>query len=103
MTDKNNALILEMIDIFIPQVEEMWKEMQSLYDRKDYEGLGNLAHKAKSSVAIMGMEEMSRMLKDLEISCREKKNTLLYQGIIDSFRSEGINAIRELEEYKKNH
>jgi len=103
MADGNNDLMLEIIDIFVVQVEEFWIEMQGLYDKKDYDSLGKLAHKAKTSVAIMGMEPMSKKLKELEIWCQEEKNTELYQEIISNFKSECIIVIQELIEYKKIH
>jgi HPt (histidine-containing phosphotransfer) domain-containing protein len=103
MTDGNNDLILEIIDIFVVQVEEFWVEMQDLNDKKDYDSLGKLAHKAKTSVAIMGMDTMSKKLKELEIWCQEEKNPEFYQEIISNFKSECLIVIKELIEYKKIH
>jgi HPt (histidine-containing phosphotransfer) domain-containing protein len=103
MADGNNELMLEIIDIFVVQVEEFWIEMQDLFDKKDYDSLGKLAHKAKTSVAIMGMDTMSKKLKELELWCQEAKNTEIYQDIISNFKSECLIVIDELMEYKKNH
>lgn len=102
MTDGNNELILEIIDIFVIQVEEFWNQMESLYNSKDYDALGKLAHKAKSSVAIMGMNTVSNKLKNLELYCHEEKNIEQYEEIISSFKSECLVVIQELLEYKKN-
>ena len=38
---------------------EIYNEMKSLLAAKNYLHLGLLAHKAKSSVAIMGMKELA--------------------------------------------
>ena len=103
MTDENNELILEIIGIFVIQVEEMWNEMQSLFDKGDYISLGLLAHKAKSSVAIMGMKKMEGKLKELEIFCQEKRNSEFYQDIIKEFKNDCMLAIDELLIYKENH
>jgi HPt (histidine-containing phosphotransfer) domain-containing protein len=102
MTDENNELILEIIEIFVLQVEEIWKEMQLLYDKGDFTSLGMLAHKAKSSVAIMGMKEMEGKLKKLELFCQEKINSELYQDIILEFKNESLQAIDELLLFKEN-
>jgi HPt (histidine-containing phosphotransfer) domain-containing protein len=101
MTEENNELILEMIDIFIDQVEEIWIEMQDLFNKKDYDSLGKLAHKAKSSVAILGMEALSKKLKTMELLCQTGKNTEFYQEFINEFKSECTLAINELQDYKK--
>lgn len=102
MAGDNYELILEIIDIFVIQAEEFWNEMQDLYNKKDYDALGKLAHKAKSSVAIMGMDELAIKLKNLELLCNDGKNIELYQDIISNFKAECIIVIEELLEYKNN-
>ena len=101
MTGGNIELILEIIDIFVIQAEEFWNQMQSLYDGKDFDALGKLAHKAKSSVAIMGMKSVSKKLKNLELLCQEEKNIDQYQEIISNFKAECLIVIEELFEFKK--
>ncbi len=103
MTDGNDVLIIEMIDIFTTQVEEFWIEMDELLKNKDYDSLGKLAHKAKSSVAILGMIKLSNELKSLELYCAEQKHMDLYPEIVSNFRSECLIAVKELQEYKKLH
>jgi HPt (histidine-containing phosphotransfer) domain-containing protein len=101
MTDGNFELILEIIDIFVVQVEDYWNQMDCLNRAKDFDALGKLAHKAKSSVAIMGMKSASKKLKNLELLCLEEKNTDQYIEIISNFKSESELVIEELLEYKK--
>ncbi len=102
MSGDNQELIQEMIGIFISQVEEFREEMQLLLDSREYEALGKLAHKAKSSVAIMGMESLAGKLKELELMARKKENIYQYQSYIDLFKADCLDAIRELEFYKKS-
>ena len=66
MTGNDRILINELIDIFIDQVNEIGKELEEAYSRSNFEWLGKLAHKAKSSVAIMGMNKLSKKLKEFE-------------------------------------
>jgi len=101
MTDGNNELFLEIIDIFVVQVEEIGREMTVLYEKGEYDLLGKLAHKAKSSVAIMGMETLAADLKMLEHYCDEKSNVDKYQDIIFRFKIECEEIIKELVELKK--
>lgn len=102
MSDGNTELILEMIDIFTSQVEEFRNEMDVLYKRGDFENLGKLAHKAKSSVSIFGMTEISNKLKELEILCMKKKDTGSYPEIITKFKTDCSQAVSELIDYKRN-
>ena len=102
MSDNNQELIQEMIDIFESQVEEFGEEMQQLLDNKDYEALGKLAHKAKSSVAIMGMDDLSFKLKELELMVKREENKNEYQSYVDLFKTDCQEAIDELEIFKKS-
>ena len=97
----DREIVSELIDIFRQQRKEFYEEMLSLYAAKLYPQLGQLAHKAKSSVAIMGMEELAARMKHLEISAREGDNPEEYREIIDFFWSESALALEELDDYLK--
>jgi HPt (histidine-containing phosphotransfer) domain-containing protein len=95
----SKEIIREMVDIFIGQVPEFYSEMQSLYNDGKYHELGLMAHKAKSSVAIMGMDSLAGKLKELELLAKAGENTGEYSNYIHEFHIETEKAIRELEEY----
>jgi HPt (histidine-containing phosphotransfer) domain-containing protein len=96
MSGGNSELILEMISIFNTQAVEFAEEMDRLLDSKQYELLGKLAHKAKSSVSIMGLENLAQGLKDLENFTREGKNESSYAAIVENFKQETSEALKEL-------
>lgn len=92
-------LIREMIDIFRSQVLEFKEEMEHLYSEGEYFDLGLLAHKAKSSAAIMGMEDLAVRLKELEIKAKEGIEPEKYKDYINNFISQTRQAIEELDSY----
>lgn len=96
------GIINEIVIIFKEQSVEIYNEMKSLLASKNYTSMGLLAHKAKSSVAIMGMNEMAIMLKTFELQAKEGKETQLYENYIERFRSETEEAIRELDDLISN-
>ena len=98
MSGGSKELVKEMVDIFISQVPEFTSEMKSLLAKRDYQSLGMLAHKAKSSVAIMGMEELAKYLKEFELLAKEGKNTESYSDMINKFEADCNTAITELKE-----
>jgi HPt (histidine-containing phosphotransfer) domain-containing protein len=100
MTDGNPDLIRELVDIFISQADEYTKEMQEFYSKSDWQSLSRLAHKAKSSVAIMGMSELSDMLKDFELSARDQTNVDKFFDYINKFEHDINIACRELKTMK---
>lgn len=97
----NNSpeLIKEMIEIFRDQVSEFTDEMESLYSAGQYYELGLLAHKAKSSVAIMGMDDLAKSLKELELNAKEGVKTETYRDHINIFVGQTGEAMKELDNY----
>ena len=98
----DNEIIREIVEIFKSQVPEFISEMKDLLDKKDYHELGLLAHKAKSSIAIMGMEDLAIMLKDFELNAREGINQVKYPIYISRFENDTASAIIELDYFLSN-
>jgi len=98
MADGNKELIIEMVDIFKEQVKEFKVQMNTLLDKKNWHGLGKLAHKAKSSVSIVGMEKQASELKELELLTQKEENPEVYETYVNQFIEECEDAIVELDE-----
>jgi len=102
MTEGNKGLISEMIEIFSTQVNQYRSLMLQFYIEENWEEISQLAHKAKSSVAIMRMKDLAQKLKELELLARYGKDTESYPAMIDEFRNECKIAIAELQDYVSN-
>jgi HPt (histidine-containing phosphotransfer) domain-containing protein len=98
----DNELLKELIGMFRDQVAEFNAEMSLLLNEKKYQALGRLAHKAKSSVAIMGMDSLANMLKTFELQAVDGKNPEKYEAYIARFESETLSALEELDDLVKN-
>lgn len=98
----SREVVLELLEIFRNQASEFYLEMKSLNQAGRFNELGLLAHKAKSSVAIMGMEPLASRLKEMELSTREANHNHDYSETIETFRTETTGAIKELEHYSEN-
>lgn len=94
----DSGIINEIVQIFKDQCVEIYNEMRSLNSGKEYYLLGLLAHKVKSSVAIMGMDDLASMLKTFEIQAKEGKESHLYESYITRFKTETDEAVIELED-----
>jgi HPt (histidine-containing phosphotransfer) domain-containing protein len=97
MSGGDPKFIREMIVLFRDQIEEYKNIMPELLDNEDYDGLSRIAHKAKSSVAIMGMTEVADMLKELEILTHDKIEVERYRPLVSYFLEQSELAIAELE------
>jgi HPt (histidine-containing phosphotransfer) domain-containing protein len=102
MSGGNMDLVLEMMNIFREQVAEFSKEMDHHLENREYELLGKLAHKAKSSVSIMGLQDLAKELKNLENLAHEGKKTESYAGIVAKFKQETSEALQELKVISDN-
>ena len=96
------GIINEIVIIFKEQSLEIYNEMKSLLSKQNYVSLGLLAHKAKSSVAIMGMSKLAEMLKTFELQAREGKEPQLYESYIERFFNDTREAIKELDDLISN-
>jgi HPt (histidine-containing phosphotransfer) domain-containing protein len=92
----DNELIREIVDMFRDQSAEIYIEMKALLAKKEYQALGLLAHKAKSSVAIMGMADLAIMLKTFELNAKENIESNEYESYIARYRNDTEEANKEL-------
>ena len=99
MSGGDTEIIKEMIGIFNEQVQEYMIEMPRLLAEKNYHALGKLAHKAKSSISIMGMSAVASDLKSLETLTKNNQNTEIYPKIVGNFVLQckiGVSELTEL-------
>ena len=98
----DNETIREIVVMFSEQVVEMYDEMRVLLSEKKYQALGMLAHKAKSSVTIMGIKDLAAILKTLEIQAKEGKETEKYESYVTRFGNDTREAVKELDNLINN-
>lgn len=102
MSAGNKDLVLEMIGIFKAQVSEFAKDMEKHLADQEYELLGRLAHKAKSSISIMGLNDLAVELKTFENLAKSGEEVDRYPLFIEKFKSETAEAVDELNEVVSN-
>jgi len=96
MSGGDSKFIKEMIELFREQIDEYKSIMPELLQNKDYDGLSKVAHKAKSSVAVMGMTEVADLLKELELLSHDEIEIERYEPLITHFLEQSELAISEL-------
>jgi HPt (histidine-containing phosphotransfer) domain-containing protein len=102
VSEGDPEIVREIVDIFKAQSTEIYEEMKILLSHEKYDELGLLAHKAKSSVAIMGMTDLATMLKTFEIQARKGIDPLMYESYIERFKSDVDASLIELEDLITN-
>ncbi|PWD98676.1 glycoside hydrolase family 25 domain-containing protein [Marinilabilia rubra] len=72
IAEGDKGIIDELITIFLEQIPEFTEGLDQSFAKKRWLDVAAIAHKAKSSVVSMGMEELgNRDLKNLELSAKE--------------------------------
>jgi len=97
MSGGDDKFIREMVDLFREQIGEYKQYMPELLRNKDYDKLSKMAHKAKSSVAVMGMSQVADQLKDLEILAHKGEEVERYETFVNEFLEQCELALIELE------
>lgn len=89
----------EIAGIFGSQVPEFLAGMRSLLSQEKYYELGLLAHKAKGSVTVLGMDETAKMLKEFELLAKAGDQKEKYTGFISRFEADTSTVMTEVEDY----
>lgn len=71
-------MINEIVMLFLEQAPRHIEEMQESHQQQNFDLLGIVAHKAKSSVVMLGLNELASKLSKIEKNTRDRKN---YDGL----------------------
>jgi HPt (histidine-containing phosphotransfer) domain-containing protein len=102
ITGGEPEIVKEMIEMFIEQVAEFKVNMDNYLAKKQYIDLGKEAHKAKSSVLIVGMEDLGKNLKKLQLLTEANKDVESYPDYVKMFHEHCDAALIELQNELKN-
>lgn len=100
MTGGDKEIMQEMVDLFISQVPEFCENLNKYLENKDYDALGKEAHKAKSSVLIVGMNDLAKDLKNLQLLTIANTEKETYPVYVKKFETQCYSAIEELKHWK---
>jgi HPt (histidine-containing phosphotransfer) domain-containing protein len=102
VAEGNNEIVREMIGLFNAQVPEFIANLNTFLKEKRYLELGKEAHKAKSSVLVMGMEELAVDMKTLQLATIDGIEEDKYPEYVQKFETQCLAAVAELNEELKN-
>jgi HPt (histidine-containing phosphotransfer) domain-containing protein len=96
MTAGDKSLMKEMVLIFEEQFDEFSAKMKASLMSSNWKELARLAHKAKPSVAVMGMADIAEELRNLEMLASEGIEPERYGMIIEKYIEACKKASEEL-------
>ncbi|MBN1769165.1 MAG: Hpt domain-containing protein [Prolixibacteraceae bacterium] len=102
ITGGESSIVREMVEMFFAQIDEFKQNLNQFLKEEKWTELGKEAHKAKSSVLIVGMEELGKNLKKLQLLTEEEKEVDTYPDYVKMFEEQCDAAVKELEEELNN-
>lgn len=102
ITGGEAEIMKEFIQMFFDQLPEFREGLTNHLLNKKYKELGELAHKAKSSVMTFGMNELGYRLKELQLKTQKLEEIESYPEYVNEFMEEIAQAEKELQEDMKN-
>lgn len=96
ITGGESAITKEFIQMFFDQLPEFKDGMTILLAEKKWKELGELAHKAKSSVMTFGMNDLGNHLKELQIKTQRLEDIEAYPVYVEEFMNMIVLAETEL-------
>ncbi len=94
----DKTIMEKAISKFIETTPNMLDKMDSLLNQQDYEELAKSAHKLKSSVAMMGMEEILKTIKNIEFVSKSRERLDALPVLINRTRKMTQFAMVELQQ-----
>lgn len=98
ITGGEPEVMQEFIQMFFDQLPEFRDGLTSHLANKKWKELGELAHKAKSSVMTFGMNDLGLRLKELQLKTQKLEDIDSYPKFVDEFISTIAQAEIELKE-----
>ena len=97
MSSGDVNLMKEMVSIFKEQVPEFVSEMKTHLQNKDWKMLASVAHKAKSTISIIGLTDLVLELKTFEENVLNSASVDSYLKFIQLFEDTCNKAIIQLD------
>jgi len=97
VTDGDTELMKELVDIFKTQVPEYVQEFKEALAENNFDALSKIAHKSKSSIAIMGLSDLASTLGQFEIEAKDGTASDKYESYIADFEKECYEALEQIE------
>jgi len=103
ITGGEPEIMNEFIQMFFDQLPEFRDGLTSHLGNQKWKELGELAHKAKSSVMTFGMNDLGHRLKELQLKTQKLEDIDRYPEYVEEFINEIARAEVELKEDMKNN
>jgi HPt (histidine-containing phosphotransfer) domain-containing protein len=98
-TGYDPELMKEMFLVFKEKYQEYFDLLRIRFNNNDWVGVSEIAHRAKSSVAIMGMESIREAFDKMESITSNGNEMANFETHLNNLHNDVIDAISQIEDY----
>lgn len=84
----NQEMINNIIQLFLEHVPQYIEEMVECVNQNDLIALHPLAHKAKSSISMLGLKSIEQQMRQIEQASKQHKNLEQLPSLVSDVKSE---------------
>ncbi|MBQ3656051.1 MAG: Hpt domain-containing protein [Bacteroidales bacterium] len=87
----------EIIEMFFSQMQETSTLLKENLSNRNYQKLSEVAHTTKSSLRVMGAEDIAKKMEELQFTAAKNESTENYPVLVNYFLENIPLVIQELE------
>ena len=95
---KDDGFLHNLVSLFISSSEEDLILFDKYFTNKDWDQLGNLAHKLRSRTQHFNMDELASLLKEIEMQCQRQIEIQDINDLVQKTKSCYFVILKELKE-----
>ncbi|MEM8907909.1 MAG: Hpt domain-containing protein [Bacteroidota bacterium] len=82
MSDGDVDMKQVMLDMLLEELPQEMEKMSNLLTQADWNELGSVSHKMKSTLAFVGNEQMTNANKDIELLAKSQENVAEIESLM---------------------
>jgi HPt (histidine-containing phosphotransfer) domain-containing protein len=95
---KDDGFLLMLVNLFIDSSEADLELFDKYYKEKNWDQLGDLAHKLRSRTQHFKMVDLASSLKEIEMQCQKQKDNEKFKSLVEQTKSSYLLILNELKE-----
>lgn len=96
----NTAFIIDMLDIFITRTPETFDVLRKAIQEEEWQTVGFYAHKLKATYAYVGLEELKKIIIEIEQKSKNLVDTHTISELFDYLENMTKPEIIAISNYK---
>ncbi len=94
ITSGDNEVIVEMIELFLEETPKHLKQIETLYNQKEWQQMGAEAHKVKPMFLYVGLIRLNNIAQELENNGKKAQNLKTVPELIQELKN-GYDEVKE--------